>query len=599
MRLPRHSPVVFVFCYAVAVSFWGIAHESVHPYYAAAARSMSMSWHAFALGALDPTATVTVDKLPGFLWMQALSVRVFGPHGWAVLAPQALAGALATVQLHRLVEGWRGRLAAGVAAAIFVTTPAVVVTERSELPDMLLILLLLLAAGALAKAVRSQSVCAAARCGLWIALAFQVKMAQAWLVLPVFAAVLLCTTELPLHRRVGRVAVLCATAVCVSFGYVVAVELLPVARRPFVDGTADDSLFSLIFGYNGIARFGSGSSAQAALVAAGAPANSLGWRTLIEPVYYAPQFAWLGPMALVALVGGGVAAWRHRLDEQSRAGYLLWGGWLVVHVVAFSAATAFHGYYTVVLAPAVAALAGDALARGPRPIAIAVGAAWAVWLDAHNADFVPWLSAVTICAGVLGIGLAAAVRPSLRAWSITAVCLALGIAPLTWSLAALNPVYAGTAFAPLAGPSGSNYRTVRVLHLPLPTYGLGSADGEETIAAFLTAHPQGSKYLAATVTAVPAEPLLDAGAGPVLVLGGLTGLAPSPDPASLARWVAERAVTYVIVPSGAPVTWLSWVTARCTEISGVDGRDPYGNALTVFDCAGRDRPGPVPGRAPS
>ena len=55
-------------------------------YYAAAVRSMSMSWHNFFYSAFDPAGTVTTDKLPGAFWVQALSVRLFGLHDWAIVA---------------------------------------------------------------------------------------------------------------------------------------------------------------------------------------------------------------------------------------------------------------------------------------------------------------------------------------------------------------------------------------------------------------------------------------------------------------------------------------------------------------------------------
>jgi 4-amino-4-deoxy-L-arabinose transferase-like glycosyltransferase len=66
-------------------------------YYAAADRSMSMSWHDFIFGAFDPAGTITVDKLPGALWLQALSVRAFGMHTWATILPQVIEGILAVL----------------------------------------------------------------------------------------------------------------------------------------------------------------------------------------------------------------------------------------------------------------------------------------------------------------------------------------------------------------------------------------------------------------------------------------------------------------------------------------------------------------------
>ncbi len=73
---------------------WAMSQGTLEYYYAAADRSMSMSWHNFIFGAFDPAGTITVDKLPGALWIQALSVRAFGLHTWAIILPQVIEGIL-------------------------------------------------------------------------------------------------------------------------------------------------------------------------------------------------------------------------------------------------------------------------------------------------------------------------------------------------------------------------------------------------------------------------------------------------------------------------------------------------------------------------
>src|ERR1017187_8398207 len=78
-------PALLAIAAVAAVAYgWGMAGASVEPFYGAAARSMSESWHDFIFGAFDPAGTVTVDKLPGALWVQALSLRIFGFHIWAL-----------------------------------------------------------------------------------------------------------------------------------------------------------------------------------------------------------------------------------------------------------------------------------------------------------------------------------------------------------------------------------------------------------------------------------------------------------------------------------------------------------------------------------
>ena len=70
-------PALLAIAAVAAVAYgWGMAGASVEPFYGAAARSMSESWHDFIFGAFDPAGTVTIDKLPGELWVQALSLRI-------------------------------------------------------------------------------------------------------------------------------------------------------------------------------------------------------------------------------------------------------------------------------------------------------------------------------------------------------------------------------------------------------------------------------------------------------------------------------------------------------------------------------------------
>ena len=87
---------------------WALDRDPLEPYYAAAVRSMSMSWHNFIFGAFDPAGTITLDKLPGAFWIQALAVRAFGFHTWVIVAPQAIEGVLTVLVLYRAVRRLAG-----------------------------------------------------------------------------------------------------------------------------------------------------------------------------------------------------------------------------------------------------------------------------------------------------------------------------------------------------------------------------------------------------------------------------------------------------------------------------------------------------------
>src|SRR5579863_10618826 len=114
---------------------------------------MSMSWHNFIFGAFDPAGTMTLDKLPGAFWIQALSVRVFGFHPWAIVLPQAVEGVLTVLVLYRAVSRLAGTTAGLIAALILAVSPATVALDRGNISDSLLILLLVLAADAVSGAI--------------------------------------------------------------------------------------------------------------------------------------------------------------------------------------------------------------------------------------------------------------------------------------------------------------------------------------------------------------------------------------------------------------------------------------------------------------
>ena len=85
--LVRRVALVLLLGVAAVLYGWAADRTALEPYYAASVRSMASSWHDFAFGALDPAATVSLDKLPGAFWPQALSARLFGFHGWALVLP--------------------------------------------------------------------------------------------------------------------------------------------------------------------------------------------------------------------------------------------------------------------------------------------------------------------------------------------------------------------------------------------------------------------------------------------------------------------------------------------------------------------------------
>ena len=99
--------------------------------------------------------------------------------------------------------------------------------------------------------------------------------------------------------------------------------------------------------------------------------------------------------------------------DRGLAALLLWGGWLLVTDGVFSLMQGiFHGYYTVALAPPVAALAGIGATvlwlnrRRPEAVialagAVALTAWWCYRLLGRTPDFVPWLRLPVLVGGLL------------------------------------------------------------------------------------------------------------------------------------------------------------------------------------------------------
>jgi 4-amino-4-deoxy-L-arabinose transferase-like glycosyltransferase len=348
---------------ATVLYSWGIGHAALHPFYGAAIRSMAGSWRAFFFGGLDTTGSISIDKLPGAFWPDAVSVWLFGPHTWAAALPQVVEGVLTVWLLHRIVRAWAGPFAALVAALTLTLTPVTVVLNRATIPDTALTLLLVAAAGALQKAVRTERLLPLITCGIWIGLAFQAKMLQAWLVLPVFAAVYQIAAPGTQLKRALRFLLGGAVALAVSCFWVLIAWVTPVADRPYLDGTSDNNPFALVFGYNGLSRFSSDSTAFGAVAgtANSRTTGNTGWNMLINDTV-GPQVAWFLPLAVLAAVLGIVWRTGQPRTDMLRTGFLLWGGWLAVHAVVFSASNGNHAYYMAVIAPALAALAGGGLA---------------------------------------------------------------------------------------------------------------------------------------------------------------------------------------------------------------------------------------------
>ncbi|HEX7444040.1 MAG TPA: glycosyltransferase family 39 protein, partial [Acidimicrobiales bacterium] len=306
-------------------------------YYTAAVKSASVSWKAFFFGSIDPGNFITVDKPPAALWLQGLSVRIFGFSSWAMLLPEALCGVGSVLILHRLVRRWAGDAAAHLAAVALAVTPVAVLMFRFNNPDALLTFLCLAAALAFWSALESGRTRGLVLSGLLVGLAFDTKMLQAFLVLPAFIVVYLVAGKPRLRWRLAQLSAAAAALVVSAGWWIAAVALWPASSRPYIGSTTDNSILSLLFGYNGLSRLfgnsGPGGGAGAPGGAGGGASTgfggAVGWLRMFNTAN-GGQISWLIPMAVAGLVAGLWLTRRAPRTDLKRAGWLLWGTWAAV-----------------------------------------------------------------------------------------------------------------------------------------------------------------------------------------------------------------------------------------------------------------------------
>jgi len=567
------------------------AYGNLEIYYAAAVRSMSMSWHDFVFAAFDPAGTISVDKLPGAFWVQALSVRVFGLHPWALVAPQVVAGMASVLVLYRVVRRLSGALAGIVAAGVLVLSPATVLLNRGNIPDTLMILLLLLAADAAVSAILSGRLRSLIVAGILVGLAFQAKMIEAWLVLPALALAYLAGARDSVSRKLARLAAAGLVVAAVSLSWMVFVSLWPASHRPYVDGSNDNSVFHQVFVYNGFGRIDQASPNQLLTKAIGLSLGSTrpGWDRLLSGVD-GHDTAWLIPAALVALVACLLAS--RRGDRLMRAATAMWGTWLIVLLIVFSASTTINPYYLAALSPAIAALLGmgvalawqqraEPAARRVVAATVAVTCAYAIWLlPSQGVGVIAGLPEVV---GVIGVAAVAALL--IPAGTLGRAGASAGA--LTLALAAV---------AVLAVPAAASISVVAKRFGPFDTPFEGAGDSaiarnlggvatktEALLPAIETAARNQPDLMATQTSAVAAPFIYDSGRE-VVPIGGFTGTIPEPSGAQLRSMIAKGDFHLVIQSPAVTDPRLVGIAQRCFALPAASSAAPGTPRFAAYYC---------------
>lgn len=468
-------PTLLLLLAATAVLYlWDLSVSGwANSFYSAAVQAGTQSWKAFLFGSSDAANLITVDKPPASLWVMAISARIFGLSSWSILVPQALMGVASVGLVYLGVRRWSGPAAGLVAGAALALTPVATLMFRFNNPDALLVLLLVAAAYTTIRATERASLRWLVATGVLVGFAFLTKSLQAFLPLPAFALVYLVAAPTSLGRRIRDLLVAGAAMVVAGGWWVALVELWPADSRPYIGGSQTNSAWELIMGYNGLGRItgdevgsvtGGGGNA-------GGMWGQTGWDRLFTSSY-GGQIAWLIPAAIVLAAAVLVMRGRAPRTDTTRAAVILWTGWLAITGAVISFASGIiHEYYTVALAPAIAALVGIGVvelwrrresfaARAVLAFTIAGTSVWATVLLARSADWYPALRWV-----VLGLGTVSALAILLldrlgRRAAVAAVgvgLVAVLAAPAAYSVQTALTAHTGSL--PTAGPTVAGSRS--------------------------------------------------------------------------------------------------------------------------------------------
>ncbi|QRY51059.1 glycosyltransferase family 39 protein [Mycolicibacterium septicum] len=566
-------PSYWVLLAGTAVLYlWGLGSSGwANSYYAAAAQAGTQSWKAWLFGSLDAGNAITVDKPPAAMWAMGLSGRLFGFNEFTMLLPQALMGVGAVALLYATVRRTSGPAAALIAGVALALTPVAASMFRYNNPDALLVLLLVLAAYFMVRAVGPVSARASAG---WVALAgcalgfaFLTKMLQAFLVVPGLALMfLVAAPAVSVWKRLGTLLIGAATMIASSGWYIALVALWPADSRPYIAGSTDNSLLQLAFGYNGLQRImgqegpgpghgpggpGHGPGGGANLMFGGDPGIGR-----MFGLSMGTEASWLLPAALIGLVA---VLWLTRRTARTaglRAGLLMWGGWMLVTALVFSFMDGIiHPYYTVALAPAVAALVGISFAELWRvrerlasrlvlAVMLAGSGVWAFVLLNRTPDWLPALRWIVLIGSVVTAVVLVVVAQ--RPGKLTAV---VALAAMIFGLGAtaaytVETVAAGHSGGPIAtsgpkrdngfgGPGGPGG----------PPPGFGRAD--DPALAELIAGADG-RWAAASVGSMMVSDLELKTGESLMAIGGFTGSDNSPTLAQFQQYVADGQVRYFL-----------------------------------------------------
>ncbi|WP_445152454.1 ArnT family glycosyltransferase [Baekduia sp. Peel2402] len=468
--IPMPAPeLMLLLAVAGVLNLWALdTNGYANTYYSAAVKSMSMSWHNFLYNSFDVAGLQTLDKPPAALWVQALSVRAFGYSSWSMLVPQALMGAGTVALAYDLTKRVFGRPAGFVAGLVLALTPISVAISRHNNPDALVVLASTAALWFTVRACMDGKTKWLVWAGVMVGIGFEAKMATGLLVLPALALAYFWVAPRGRLRATGQIAIAGVVTAAVSLAWPILVWLTPAADRPWVSGTSDNSIWSLIMDYNGTGRVEGQAGGPGGGMGGGGGGGVFGGDTGITRLVDASlggQAGWLIGMAIVGGLAIAVLTRLRRTDP--RTGWIIAaGGAFATCAVVFSYAQGiFHPYYVSMLAPFTAVLVGGAAgtilkggipARVIAPLALLAGLGTEILVIDRGATDVKGLIPLAVVTVAGGAAVLVAKTPMpVRAVALAVAMGALLIAPATWATETLG--HATSSTFPAGGPASQGF----------------------------------------------------------------------------------------------------------------------------------------------
>jgi 4-amino-4-deoxy-L-arabinose transferase-like glycosyltransferase len=583
-------------------------------FYDASVRSMTLSLHNFLYGAFDPSAATAIDKPPVDLWLQVLTVKLFGWSSVTLKLPEALAGTLAIPVLYDLVRRVAGPLA-GLCSAITLTIlPTAVITARSDTMDSLMMLLLVVIAWLLLRCVQRGERRWLLLAAVLLGVDFNIKLFEALIAAPAFVLfVWLCWSGEPLRRRVRRLLAPAALFVVFALGWMVFVALSPSREQPWAIGSTNGSVWNSVFVFDGwdrivkpaapasfatktaaapapVAHAAAAPLSHAAVLAAASSgvASKPGLLRLFQYslVGYGTR---LGTVLFAAIVFGLVALvpmLRRRLrapPEASSEQRIAWGAalgvtlWLITGFLLFSFSAHTQPRYLEAFTPAVAIALGCALpvvvacARYLFGVYVLIATFFFAMLEAaaetasgkhgYLAITLGALVAVPVTIYIL-VGYVRSARTGRwPRWYHTA-CVSLGILGAILALSAVRDVLL------IRDHSGAQAAEIPIAQSLV-----------DPISRYLTTHQDGARYEAAFSATTVAAPFIVDAARPVLLLTSYNGQ-PFVTKEQLLRDHREGKVRYVVTEAACTVyvathpacsQAMMWVRKHARDITTATG----------------------------